>query len=48
MSTELCDCGKLIDWNSYFQKWYCRNCGAFRTESEQKTIRHYLKLKETE
>jgi len=44
--TELCDCaGGLCDWNSYFQKWGCNKCGAWRTEGEQEIIRKYVELK---
>ena len=43
---KLCDCeGGLCSWNSYFQKWKCDECGAWRTEEEQKIVDNYLKLK---
>jgi len=45
---ELCDCGGLNNWNSYFQKWQCTKCNAWRTEEEQEIVRKYIKLKYNE
>ena len=45
MPMELCDCGGLCGWNSYFQRWNCNKCEASRTEDDQKIVREYIKLK---
>lgn len=42
---ELCVCGGLNHFNSYFQRWECTKCKAWRTNEQQKVIRKYMEMK---